>query len=325
MAPGDLAQALQPLRDTFNPADHPNVLVGLSQADDAAVYQINEKQAIVTTTDFFPPVVDDPYDFGAIAAANAMSDIYAMGGEVLFAINLVSYPDNLGIEVLQEILRGGAEKVAEGGGVVAGGHSVNDKEPKYGMAVTGLVDPALVKRKGGARVGDILILTKALGTGVITTALKQGITEEAHVAAAVASMKTLNNVAAAAAQAAQAHGLTDITGFGLLGHAHEMAHLAHVGLRLTLKRLPWLPGALKYGRAGAFPGGMGNNLNFFRQWVTFDSHINQLWQDMLWTPETSGGLLVAVAPEMVDVYMAHCDTAVIIGEVIEGDGQIVVE
>ncbi|NKQ36200.1 MAG: selenide, water dikinase SelD [Chloroflexi bacterium] len=322
MGPGDLAQALKPLRETFNPADHPNVLVGLSQADDAAVYQINETQAIVTTTDFFPPVVDDPYDFGAIAAANAMSDIYAMGGEVLFAINLVSYPDNLGMEVLQEILRGGAEKVAEAGGVVAGGHSVNDKEPKYGMAVTGLVDPALVKRKGGAQVGDVLLLTKSLGTGVITTALKQGITDEAHVATAVASMKTLNNVAAAAAQAGQAHSLTDITGFGLLGHAHEMAHLGHVGFRLHLDQLPWLPGAQKYGAAGAFPGGMANNLNFFREWVTFAEGISQLWQDMLWTPETSGGLLVAVAPEMVEVYMAGCDTAVVIGEVIEGNGHL---
>ncbi len=298
------------------------MLVGLSQADDAAVYQINETQAIITTTDFFPPVVDDPYDFGAIAAANAMSDIYAMGGEVLFAINLVAYPDNLGMAVLQEILRGGAEKVAEAGGVIAGGHSVNDKEPKYGLAVTGLVDPARIKRKGGAQVGDALLLTKPLGTGVITTALKRGLTDEAHVATAVASMKTLNNVAAAAAQTAEAHSLPDITGFGLLGHAHEMACLGRVGLRFYLNRLPWLPGAQKYGAAGAFPGGMANNLNFFGKWVTFSQSVSQLWQDMLWTPETSGGLLVAVAPEMVDVYQAACPTAVVIGEVIEGNGII---
>ncbi len=310
------------MRETFNPANHPNVLAGLSQADDAAVYQINETQAIVATTDFFPPVVDDPYDFGAIAAANAMSDIYAMGGEVLFAVNLVSYPDNLGMEALQEILRGGAEKVAEAGGVVAGGHSVNDKEPKYGLAVTGLVDPARIKRKGGAQVGDALLLTKPLGTGVITTALKRGIAEAAHVAAAVASMKTLNNAAAAAAQTAQAHSLTDVTGFGLLGHAHEMAHLGRVGFRLRLNQLPWLPGAQKYGKAGAFPGGMANNLNFFREWVAFAGGISQLWQDMLWTPETSGGLLAAVAPEMVEVYKAGCDTAVVIGEVIEGNGHL---
>ena len=192
--------------------------MGLAKADDAAVYQLNEQQAIVNTMDFFPPVVDDPYDFGAIAAANAMSDIYAMGGQVLFAINLVAFPDNLGMDVLSEILRGGAEKVAEAGAVIAGGHSVNDKEPKYGLAVTGLIHPDKVKPKGGAQPGDVLLLTKPLGVGVVTTALKNGITDEADVEVAVASMKVLNKAAAEAAQLAQAHRLTDITGFGLIGH-----------------------------------------------------------------------------------------------------------
>ena len=156
--------------------------MGLAKADDAAVYQLNDQQAIVNTMDFFPPVVDDPYDFGAIAAANAMSDIYAMGGQVLFAINLVAFPDNLGMDVLSEILRGGAEKVAEAGAVIAGGHSVNDKEPKYGLAVTGIIDPEKVKPKGGAQPGDVLLLTKPLGVGVVTTALKNGITDEADMA-----------------------------------------------------------------------------------------------------------------------------------------------
>jgi selenide,water dikinase len=313
---------LEPLRGIFDPADFPDLLVGLAKADDAAVYQLNPQQAIVTTMDFFPPVVDDPYDFGAIAAANALSDIYAMGGEVLFAINLVAFPEILDRDILREILRGGAEKVAEAGGVIAGGHSVTDKEPKYGLAVTGVIDPAQVKTKGGAKPGDILLLTKPLGVGVVTTALKQGITETEDVETAVASMKTLNKQAARAAQAAQAHSMTDITGFGLLGHAHEMAHLGLVDFRFELKKLPWLPGAIGYGKAGAFPGGMARNLDYFDKWVTFGEGVSQLMQDMLWTPETSGGLLVAVAPEMVEQFREACETAVVVGEVLAGNGQI---
>ncbi len=313
---------MQPLKDTFNPADFPNLLVGLAKADDAAVYQLNERQAIVTTTDFFPPVVDDPYDFGAIAAANALSDIYAMGAEVLFAINLVSFPDNLGMDVLREILRGGAEKVAEAGGVIAGGHTVNDKEPKYGLAVTGIIDPKKVLTKGGANPGDKLLLSKPLGVGVITTALKREMTSDGHVAAAVANMKTLNKQAARAAQQVGAKSMTDITGFGLLGHAHEMASQGGVNFRFFLHKLPWLPGAIEYGKAGAFPGGMGNNLNFFSQWVSFDEGVSQLMQDMLWTPETSGGILVAVAPDKVESYMAACEAAVVVGEVLEGEGHL---
>ena len=298
------------------------MLVGLAKADDAAVYQLDPSKAIVTTTDFFPPVVDDPYDFGAIAAANALSDIYAMGGDVLFAINLVAFPDHLDMGILSEILRGGAEKVAEAGGVIAGGHSVNDKEPKYGLAVTGLIDPAKVKTKGGGEPGDLILLTKPLGVGVVTTALKQGITDEDHVETAVSSMKTLNKTAAEAAQLANAKSMTDITGFGLLGHAHEMAHLGNIAFHFDVDKLPWLPGALKYGEAGAFPGGMGRNLNYFAKWVTFADNVTQLVQDMLWTPETSGGLLVVVSPDQVDTYLAHCKTAVVIGKVIDGNGQI---
>ena len=313
---------LEPLRGIFDPADFPNLLVGLARADDAAVYQLNPQQAIVTTTDFFPPVVDDPYDFGAIAAANALSDIYAMGGEVLFAINLVAFPETLDRDILREILRGGAEKVAEAGGVIAGGHSVTDKEPKYGLAVTGVIDPAQVKTKGGAQAGDVLLLTKPLGVGVVTTALKQGITIEEDVAAAIASMKTLNKQAAKAAQFANAHSMTDITGFGLLGHAHEMAHSGMVDFHLELDKLPWLPGAIGYGEAKAFPGGMARNLDYFSAWVRFGEGVSQLMQDMLWTPETSGGLLVAVAPDMVELFREGCETVVPIGEVTSGDGHI---
>ncbi len=296
--------------------------MGLAKADDAAVYQLNDQQAIVTTTDFFPPVVDDPYDFGAIAAANALSDIYAMGGQVLFAINLVAFPDTLDFDILREILRGGAEKVAEAGGVIAGGHSVADKEPKYGLAVTGTIDPKKVKTKGGAKPGDVLLLTKPLGVGVVTTALKQGLTNESDVETAVSSMKMLNKQAALAAQAANAHSMTDITGFGLLGHAHEMAHLGMVDFHFEASQLPWLPGAIGYGEAGAFPGGMGRNWTHFDEWVTFGDGVSKLIQEMLWTPETSGGLLVAVAPEMVDVFMAECDTAVVVGTVSAGNGRI---
>ena len=313
---------LRPLRETFDSTNYPNLLVGLDKADDAAVYQLNEQQAIISTTDFFPPVVDDPYDFGAIAAANAMSDVYAMGGQVLFAINLVAFPDNLVQTVLEDVLRGGAEKVAEAGAVIAGGHSVNDKEPKYGLAVTGIIDPSKVKQKGGGRPGDVLLLTKPLGVGVITTALKQQITDEAHVETAVISMSTLNKQASEAAHLAQAHGMTDVTGFGLLGHAHEMAAQGGVDFRFFADKLPWLPGALGYGEAGAFPGGRGNNMIFFQEHVTFAEGVGQLVQDMLWTPETSGGLLVTVAPKMVETYMDGCETAVVIGEVIEGNGHI---
>lgn len=294
----------------------------MTRADDAAVYQINENQAIVSTTDFFPPVVDDPYDFGAIAAANALSDVYAMGGRPLLAINLVAWPDDLGSDILQQVLRGGADKVKEAGAVIAGGHSVNDKEPKYGLAVTGLVDPQRVQRKGGARPGDRLYLTKPLGVGVVTTALKREMTAAAHVAAAVSSMKRLNRQAAEASQLAGATAVTDVTGFGLLGHAREMAHLGGVDFRFYLEKLPWLPGAVGYGEAGAFPGGMGNNMRYFAPWISFGDGVSQLYRDMLFTPETSGGLLTAVPPQNADLFTEHCDTAVRVGEVLPGDGRV---
>jgi len=251
-----------------------------------------------------------------------MSDIYAMGGSVLFAMNLVAFPDNLGSDILREILRGGAEKVAEAGAVVVGGHSVNDKEPKYGLAVTGIIDPQKVKTKGGARPGDILLLTKPLGVGVITTALKQQIAAEEHVAAAVESMKTLNKAAAHAAQLFEASAVTDVTGFGLLGHAHEMAVQGSVDFRFFLDQLLWLPGAISYGKAGAFPGGMGNNVRFFAKHVSFGDGVSNLMQDLLFTPETSGGLLLAVAPEMVRGFQDQFEPAVVVGEVIEGRGDI---
>lgn len=313
---------MEPIRATYRADDFPNLLVGLAAADDAAVYRLNDTQAVVSTVDFFPPIVDDPYDFGAIAAANALSDVYAMGGEPLFAINLVAFPDTLDAAILGEILRGGAEKVAEAGAVIAGGHSVNDREPKYGLAVTGLVPPERVLRKGGAQPGDLLILTKPLGVGVITTALKSGQAAAEHVAAAVASMKRLNREAARAAITVGAHAVTDITGFGLLGHAQEMARQGPTDFRFELTRLPWLPGALDYGAAGAFPGGMDNNTRYFGRWIRFADGVGYLYRDMLFTPETSGGLLVAVSPEVAPDFLARVTGAVVVGEVMAGDGHI---
>lgn len=315
---------LQPLQDTFDVADYPDLLVGLDKADDAAVYRLNDSQAIVITTDFFPPVVDDAYDFGAVAAANAMSDVYAMGARVLFAINLVAFPPNLDHQILREILRGGAEKVKEAGGIVVGGHSLEDKEPKYGLAVIGLIDPRMVKRKGGARPGDVLVLTKPLGTGVITTALKEQTAAAAHVEAAVKSMKRLNKEAAEAALNVGASGMTDVTGFGLLGHAREMAEQAAVDLVFEIERLRWLPGAVHYGEEGAFPAGMGRNLDYFAPHVSFDDDIPVLMQDLLWTPETSGGLLVALPPDAVGAYQKQCPVAFVVGRVEEGKGSLYV-
>ncbi len=297
-------------------------MIGLEAADDAAAYRLDESRAVISTTDFFPPIVDDPYDFGAIAAANALSDVYAMGGKPLFAINLVAFPAGLNLAYLRAILQGGAEKVAEAGAVIAGGHSVNDKEPKYGLAVTGLADPRRLITKGGSQPGDLIVLTKPLGSGIITTALKNQQATAGHVEAAVASMKKLNRQAAEAALLCEVKSMTDITGFGLLGHAHEMAHLGHVNIRINSSRLSWLPGAFDYAETGNFPGGKANNQDYFARWVTFSEGISQETQDMLWTPETSGGLFAAVNPDNLLTFQQSCPSSVVIGEVFPGDGHI---
>lgn len=321
-----MAQVLRPLNGLFTTEDYPALLVGLTQPDDAAVYQIDAERAIISTVDFFPPVVDDPYAFGAIAAANALSDVYAMGGDPLLAINLVAFPDSLDMRILGEILRGGAEKVREAGAVIAGGHTVTDKEPKYGLAVTGMVHPARILTKGGAQPGDRLILTKPLGTGVVTTALKNNRAQADHVSAAVASMMRLNRPAARLAREASVHAMTDITGYSLLGHAHEMAHLSGVDFHLHFSALEWLPGAEQYGDEGIFPGGMERNRDYFVRWVQFDADIRDPQQHLLFDPETSGGLLIAVpanaAQALCDAMVAGGDSARIIGEVLAGAGRI---
>ena len=279
---------------------------------------------MIQTLDFFPPVVDDPYDYGAIAAANAMSDIYAMGGEVVLALNILGFPSDLAPEIVAEILRGGAEKVAEAGGALAGGHTVDDREPKYGLSVMGLIHPDRILTKATARPGDVLVLTKALGAGIITTALKGGVADPAHVAQAVASMKTLNRQAAQFLQQVGVHACTDITGFALLGHAHEMAEKSGVQLQFHVDQLPFLNGAVEYAEQWLFPAGTCRNEQAYTRGVEFKASISEEMQQLLFTPETSGGLLASVPPERVQTLLGLFAGAQapcwVVGEVTEGSG-----
>jgi selenide,water dikinase len=318
-----LAHVLRPLAGVFGePAA--DLLVGLHLADDAAVYRLNDEQAIVATIDFFPPVVDDPYTFGAIAAANALSDIYAMGGAPLFCLNLVGFPEDLDDSLLSEILRGGAEKVREAGAVVAGGHSVTDHEPKYGLAAIGIVHPQHIFTKGGALPGDVLLLTKPLGTGVITTALKSEAVHSADVDAAVASMTTLNGPAARALRAVTVHACTDVTGFGLLGHASEMATQSGSAFTVRVKDVPWLPGAPAYAEAGMVPGGTTRNAAFVQEQVTYATTVTPTERLLLCDPQTSGGLLVALPAAELDAARDALNAAgvpcFVIGDVVAGAG-----
>jgi len=295
MGPQALAQVLRPLAAQIAP---PELLVGLHSADDAAVYKVNDQQAIISTADFFPPVVDDPYTFGAIAAANALSDIYAMGGQVLMAINLVAWPDNLDYGILSDILRGGADIVAQAGGVIAGGHTITDREPKYGLSVTGTVHPERILTKGGARPGDLLVLSKPLGTGLITTAHKRDLVEQADLDAAVQSMMRLNREASQALLrlGGGVHAATDITGFGLLGHAWEMASQSRASMSFSFAALPLLPGARHYAEIGAFPDGTGRNEEYLTARVRIDEQLDEIAHVILFDPQTSGGLFAAIDP-----------------------------
>ena len=251
MGQSDLEQVLLPLKKYT----HPDLIVGLEVSDDAAVYRMNAEQAIIQTVDFFPPVVDDPYIYGAVAAANSMSDVYAMGGEVLLGINIVAFPDNLPHQILSRILQGGADKMAEVGAIVAGGHTVVDKEPKYGICVTGVIHPDKVLTKAAAKTGDVLYLTKPLGTGVITTAHKRDMVDKGDLDAACISMMKLNRRAAQLAQQVGVHACTDITGFGIVGHTREVAHHSKVDIVLHSVALPWLPGARRYAQEGCCRAG----------------------------------------------------------------------
>jgi selenide, water dikinase len=308
----------------FPPDSYPSLLVGLGSVDDAAVYRLNDQQALVQTTDFFTPIVDTPYEYGAIAAANAMSDVYAMGGEVLFALNIAAFPPDLPAELLREILRGGAEMVRSVGAAIAGGHTIQDKEPKYGLVVTGMVHPDEILTKGGARPGDVLVLTKPLGTGTITTAVKRGAVEQAHLDEAIASMMRLNRIASQAALESGVRAATDISGFGLLGHASEMTRAGGVRFRIRFDALPWLPGARQYAEAWIFAGGAYNNHAFYNPQVTYARSVTD-WEEMLLhDPQTSGGLLLAVPRERLPAFKSFCaergQATWVIGDVAEGEG-----
>lgn len=314
---------LRPLRETFHEEDYPNLLVGLASPDDAAVYQVSDDQALIFTTDFFTPVVDDPYTYGAVAAANAMSDVYAMGGQVVLALSIAAFPPKLPARVVGEILRGAAEKVAEAGGVIAGGHTIDDDEPKFGLAVMGTIHPRRVGKKGGARPGDQLLLTKPLGVGIITTAAKGDQADPAHLAGAIQSMLQLNRRAAKLAQQVEFHAITDVTGFALLGHGFEMAGQSRARLRFYFDRLPFLPGAADYAEQWLFPGGACNNQRAYGPHVSF-AGLAEEKQMLLFTPETSGGLLIALPPAEAARLEALCRAAGQavwrVGEVVEGEG-----
>ncbi len=275
-----------------------DVLVGLEAPDDAAVYALDDQHALVTTVDFFTPVVDDPYTFGAIAAANAMSDIYAMGGRPLFALNIVAFPiDDLDRSILIDILRGGRDKAAEAGVAIIGGHSIDDKEPKYGMAVTGTLQADRIYRKGDGRAGDDLILTKAIGTGVISTAIKRGTAAEETIAAAIASMQRLNDRAAALAKDYNVGCITDVTGFGLLGHLSEVASLSGVTAVIESQSVPTLPDALKLAEEGTVPGGSRRNQEYIEPITRWNDSLTDAEKILLCDAQTSGGLLISVDPE----------------------------
>lgn len=307
----------------------PNVIVGFDTRDDAAVYRLSDDLAIVQTVDFFTPIVDDPELFGQIAAANALSDVYAMGGQAISALTVVAFPTARPPEILEQILRGGLAKMTEASCPIVGGHSTGDDELKFGYAVTGTIHPHKIWKNVGAQPGDALLLTKPIGTGVISTALKQGRAEQSWVAAATRSMTRLNRDAAevlhqiataASPQATPIHAVTDVTGFALLGHAREMAIGSGVSLKIDHTRVEYLTGAIDAARAGFFPGGMKNNREFVEDCVTFATHVPDEFRALLFDPQTSGGLLVSIAPEFTKKALAALARrnvpARIIGEVL---------
>ncbi len=300
----------------------PNVLIGFDTADDAGVYQLAPDLALVQTVDFFTPIVDDPYTFGQVAAANSLSDVYAMGGRPISALSIVGFP-NTGrdLEVLEKILQGGLAKMQEAGCAVIGGHSIADDEIKFGYAVTGLVNPQRVLSNAAARPGDRLVLTKRIGTGIISTALKENRASKASVDAAVYSMCVLNRAASEVALKFQVHSATDITGFGLLGHAREMAVGSKVSLVLDHRRVEFLPEATDYSRQGFLPGGLKRNIEFISGCVEFANGIPEEVRNLLYDPQTSGGLLLSVggedAPKLVEALREQRIPAQEIGKVVE--------
>jgi len=304
--------------------DDPRLIVGINTSDDAGVYLLNKQTALIQTVDFFTPVVDNPFDFGRIAAANALSDIYAMGGRPLTAMNIICYPTKDGdLDTLTQILLGGATKVRESGAVLAGGHSVEDREPKYGLAITGVTTPDRLLTNAGAKPGDALVLTKRLGTGVITTAIKANLASDDLIRLVTEQMAALNAGAAEAVQDVGANACTDITGFGLLGHAGEMARASKVGITLYASRLPLLPDAIDFAAMGLLPGGAHSNRCYLANTVTFVPDIPLAIQDLMFDPQTSGGLLVSLPAEkasaLIEAMAERGTEGVVIGRVTEGN------
>ena len=314
---------MRPLRGFFVDKDYPDLIAGLGEPDDAAIWRLDEDRALVITTDFFTPVVDDPFDYGAIAAVNSISDIYAMGGSPFLALNIAALPPHLPLEVSSEILRGGAEMAKKANIVIAGGHTIQDKEPKYGLVVLGFVDPNKMLKKGGAKPGDILMISKPTGIGIITTALKNGNAEQEHVQMATYWMKQFNKNASDLSLEFNAHAATDITGFSLLGHTWEMASASKVGIHLSNADIPFIEGAESYAEKWIFPGGCFDNEKYFSPHVEFEDGIENHKKYMLFDPQTSGGLLIAVPPEYYNSMLEKAkqidQPLWKIGEVIEGD------
>jgi len=306
----------------------PNLLVGLDTSDDAGVYRLTDDIALIQTVDFFTPVVDDPYAFGQIAAANALSDVYAMGGKPLTAMNLIAFPtERLGLEVLAEILKGGADKIQEAGAIIVGGHSIEDAEPKYGLALTGTVHPGRVLTNAGARPGDKLVLTKPIGVGIITTAIKGGVASPEAIAEVTGVMAALNNTAADVMQEVGVNACTDITGFGLLGHASEMARASGVAMKVYADAAPVLAPAREYVRLGIVPAGTRSNLRYLKPFVEFAPEITEEMQLLLADAITSGGLLISVPAAKAGTLVAELKkrqtfAADIIGEVMDVTGEV---
>lgn len=304
--------------------EDPDVLVGTSTSDDAAAYRIDDERAIIQTLDFITPIVDDPYDYGRIAAANSISDVYAMGGRPLFALNIVCFPSKkLSMDILGQILKGGSDTAREAGIEVVGGHSVDDNEPKYGLVVTGMVDPKNVLTNAGAKPGDKLVLTKPLGSGILTTALKKGKLSQAGAKEIVDVMATLNRAAAEALDGLAVHALTDVTGFGLFGHLHEMLSGSQTSAKILADAVPFLQEVQPLAKEGVYPGGAKRNLNRIDPVVDWGDAVSDEMKIMLADPQTSGGLLISVAPEdseklLERLQAANTPVAALIGEITEG-------
>jgi selenide, water dikinase len=318
------AAELRSVMERVAPATNDRVLVGYGSSDDAGIYLLRDDLALVSTVDFFPPIVDDPFDFGRIAATNALSDVYAMGGRPLTALNIVAFPEELDLEILRRILEGGASVARSAGVAVIGGHTIKDAEPKYGMAVTGVVSPQRIVTNASARPDDVLVLTKPLGTGILTTALRRGAIRAHDLDEAVRAMTTLNDGAAEAMLSAGAHAATDITGFGLLGHAGNLANASGVRLAINAKAVPFMTYVLELIGAGVVPGGTRHNAETHAAFTDFAASVPEAVRIGLSDAQTSGGLLIAVAPDAVEQLRRDLQErgalAAIIGEVYEGAG-----